>query len=160
MVAIAFACVTAPHRHTEILFLIKGVEKKLNDFFVRQVNLRFFFGSRESPSPRSPPLFLVLVYAHTLTIIISTLSRLGTNRNESEMTTTNPVNPLSPLLPSGPICSYGPRLAYTYFPSPAPAAEQLNAGTDHDRIHFFTVDDQLLYLSFFQDTGPLNAACL
>lgn len=70
--------------------------------------------------------------------------------------------------PSGPICSYGPRLAYTYFATtatttngrgrPLPAAEQLNQ-MQRD-IHFFTVDDQLVYLSFYQDSGPLNAACL
>lgn len=63
------------------------------------------------------------------------------------------------LTPSGPICTYGPRLAYTFFPSPAPRPEQLNAVED-SMVHFFTVDDQLLYLSFFQDSGPLNAACL
>ncbi|SGY79777.1 BQ5605_C008g05219 [Microbotryum silenes-dioicae] len=60
--------------------------------------------------------------------------------------------------PIGPICAYGPRLAYTYFNSPVPRAEALNAVQDD--VHFFTVDDQLLYLSFFQDSGPLNAACL
>lgn len=76
--------------------------------------------------------------------------------------------------PSGPFCTYGPRLAYTYFKSPAPRPEQLNAGSPegegggsgvrgeepHAENHWFTVDDQLLYLSFFQDSGPLNAACL
>ncbi|SCZ98519.1 BZ3500_MvSof-1268-A1-R1_Chr7-1g09187 [Microbotryum saponariae] len=60
--------------------------------------------------------------------------------------------------PIGAICAYGPRLAYTYFNSPVPRAEALNAVQDD--VHFFTVDDQLLYLSFFQDSGPLNAACL
>lgn len=81
----------------------------------------------------------------------------------------------SPALPapSGPFCTYGPRLAYTYFKSPAPRPEQLNAGSPgggggsggrvdepQSENHWFTVDDQLLYLSFFQDSGPLNAACL
>ncbi|SCV70956.1 BQ2448_3718 [Microbotryum intermedium] len=60
--------------------------------------------------------------------------------------------------PIGAICAYGPRLAYTYFDSPVPRADALNAVQDD--VHFFTVDDQLLYLSFFQDSGPLNAACL
>ena len=29
---------------------------------------------------------------------------------------------------------------------------------DDHTYYFFTVDDQLLYLSFFQDWGPLNLA--
>jgi hypothetical protein len=62
------------------------------------------------------------------------------------------------LQPSGPICAYGTRLAYTYFPTPAPRAEVLNQL--QQEVHFFSVDDQLVYLSFFQDSGPLNAACL
>ncbi|KAK4047913.1 cell division control protein 14 [Microbotryomycetes sp. JL201] len=60
--------------------------------------------------------------------------------------------------PSGPVCEYGPRLAFTYFSQPAPAQHELNA-VQQD-AHFFTVDDQLVYLSFYQDSGPLNAACL
>lgn len=68
------------------------------------------------------------------------------------------LSPPPVLSPSGPICTYGPRLAYTFFPSPAPRPEHLNAVDAN--VHFFTVDDQLLYLSFFQDSGPLNAACL
>lgn len=75
---------------------------------------------------------------------------------------------------TGPVCNYGPRLAYTYFTTTSttttttagtatrhaspPNAEQLNQS--QDEIHFFTVDDQLVYLSFYQDSGPLNAACL
>lgn len=59
---------------------------------------------------------------------------------------------------SGPVCEYGPRLAYTYFESPAPSATRLNDARQD--VHFFTVDDQLVYLSFYQDSGPLNAACL
>ncbi len=60
--------------------------------------------------------------------------------------------------PGGPICQFGNRLAYTYFARPAPAAEVLNDGNEDE--FWFTVDDQLLYLSFFQDSGPLNAGCL
>lgn len=60
--------------------------------------------------------------------------------------------------PSGPVCAYGNRLAYTYFKQPAPPQDRLNELQDD--IYFFTIDDQLLYLSFFQDSGPLNAACL
>lgn len=93
-----------------------------------------------------------------------------------------------PILPLGPICSYGNRLAYTYFNSSpqnnhiAPSPESLNlnyskvilgavpsnagsssisvGGAGTGGTHWFTIDDQLLYLSFFQDSGPLNAACL
>lgn len=71
-----------------------------------------------------------------------------------------------PAIPRGPMCSYGPRLAYTYFDNPTPRPETLNRtnSTDVDdpnlNLHWFTIDDQLLYLSFFQDSGPLNAACL
>ncbi|GAA5824045.1 hypothetical protein JCM3770_005137 [Rhodotorula araucariae] len=81
------------------------------------------------------------------------------------------------LKPSGPICSFGPRLAFTYFASPAPRAEVLNAltpgrpaatgavaGVDpepaEEGVHWFSVDDQLVYLSFYQDHGPLNVGCL
>ncbi|GAA6019976.1 hypothetical protein JCM11491_006729, partial [Sporobolomyces phaffii] len=86
--------------------------------------------------------------------------------------------------PSGPICAFGSRLAYTYFPAPAPLPDQLNAArpappaptasesststspttapspslTGGD--YWFTIDDQLVYLSFFQDYGPLNIGCL
>ncbi|GAA5911618.1 hypothetical protein JCM8208_005693 [Rhodotorula glutinis] len=85
------------------------------------------------------------------------------------------------LKPSGPICSFGPRLAYTYFAHPAPRAELLNALTPgahavaasvaaspdaaaaaaaEEGVHWFSVDDQLVYLSFYQDYGPLNVGCL
>lgn len=62
------------------------------------------------------------------------------------------------LKPAGPVCQFGNRLGFTYFPKPAPPAEQLNSGNEDE--FWFTVDDQLLYLSFFQDSGPLNAGCL
>lgn len=74
----------------------------------------------------------------------------------SALTNASPAEAL--LQPSGPICAYGSRLAYTYFPTPAPRAEVLNQL--QQEVHFFSVDDQLVYLSFFQDSGPLNAACL
>lgn len=73
-------------------------------------------------------------------------------------------------LPAGPVLSFGPRLGYTYFANPAPRAEVLNALTlgssggegdgGDEGIYWFTVDDQLQYLSFFQDYGPLNVGCL
>ncbi|GAA6044358.1 hypothetical protein JCM8097_008406 [Rhodosporidiobolus ruineniae] len=79
------------------------------------------------------------------------------------------------LKPSGPICHFGSRLAYTYFPHPAPRQDTLNALTPgrapgegaaaqgdegEQGVLWFTVDDQLQYLSFFQDYGPLNIGCL
>ncbi|GAA5882676.1 hypothetical protein JCM16303_006539 [Sporobolomyces ruberrimus] len=84
--------------------------------------------------------------------------------------TTPSMNPLRPV-PSGPICAFGSRLAYTYFPHPAPLPEQLNnpssgpvmtPSTDgaSQGEYWFTIDDQLVYLSFFQDYGPLNIGCL
>ena len=70
------------------------------------------------------------------------------------------------------------RLYFTSFPHPAPRPEVLNrnevenmphvpgqarattsATPDDDaKYYYFTIDDQLLYLSFFQDWGPLNLA--
>jgi len=72
------------------------------------------------------------------------------------------------------------RLFFTTFPNPAPKPEVLNrlasdpgnnptirgqpkAGPsaspdDTAKYYYFTIDDQLLYLSFFQDWGPLNLA--
>jgi cell division cycle 14 len=32
------------------------------------------------------------------------------------------------------------------------------ASVEDARYYFFTIDDQLVYLSFFQDWGPLNLA--
>ena len=71
------------------------------------------------------------------------------------------------------------RLYFTTFPHPAPHSRSLNASGEAvtqprirarprggpsaspDEIasyYYFTIDDQLLYLSFFQDWGPLNIA--
>ncbi|KAJ6627473.1 protein-tyrosine phosphatase-like protein [Mycena sp. CBHHK59/15] len=79
-----------------------------------------------------------------------------------------------------PLCRFADRLYFTTFPQPAPnplvlnrlAAEPGNrprvrtrprdahaAPTDETAsYYYFTIDDQLLYLSFFQDWGPLNIA--
>lgn len=71
-----------------------------------------------------------------------------------------------------------PRLYFTTFPHPAPDPQLLNNQTlerpkvrarnhhgarqvppdDGAPYYYFTVDDQLVYLSFFQDWGPLNLA--
>ncbi|QRW01374.1 hypothetical protein RhiLY_00371 [Ceratobasidium sp. AG-Ba] len=78
-----------------------------------------------------------------------------------------------------PLCRFSDRLYWTSFPAPAPSADQLNrpeqpapalrtksraAGTtpvspeeDHT-YYYFCVDDRLVYLSFFEDWGPLNLA--
>ncbi|KAG6919291.1 hypothetical protein DXG01_007423 [Tephrocybe rancida] len=76
-----------------------------------------------------------------------------------------------------PLCHFGDRLYFTTFPHPAPHPHSLNlAGEaanpprvrarprggpsaspdDMASYYYFTIDDQLLYLSFFQDWGPLN----
>ncbi|KAK9897117.1 phosphatases II [Cystobasidium minutum MCA 4210] len=62
--------------------------------------------------------------------------------------------------PSGPVCEFGERLGYTYFSKPVPTAEELNTAHKHTETFWLTVDNDLTYLSFFRDTGPLNVACL
>ncbi|KAJ4472139.1 tyrosine protein phosphatase [Lentinula aciculospora] len=79
-----------------------------------------------------------------------------------------------------PLCCFSERLYFTTFPHPAPNPGTLNrlaadanyrprvrprprgfpaTSPDEDAsYYYFTVDDQLLYLSFFQDWGPLNIA--
>ncbi|KAF8558810.1 phosphatases II [Imleria badia] len=79
-----------------------------------------------------------------------------------------------------PLCHFGERLYFTTFPHPPPSPHVLNnqasdpsnnprvrarprggpsASPDDDATYYyFTIDDQLLYLSFFQDWGPLNLA--
>ncbi|KAF8897196.1 protein-tyrosine phosphatase-like protein [Infundibulicybe gibba] len=80
-----------------------------------------------------------------------------------------------------PLCHFGDRLYFTTFPAPPPNPETLNslakqpgnqprvrarlrggpsASPDDDNAsyYYFTIDDQLPYLSFFQDWGPLNIA--
>ncbi|KAJ7499268.1 phosphoprotein phosphatase [Mycena latifolia] len=79
-----------------------------------------------------------------------------------------------------PLCRFGDRLYFTTFPQPAPNPLVLNrlaadpgnrprvrtrprdahaASADETATYYyFTIDDQLLYLSFFQDWGPLNIA--
>ncbi|KAK0453198.1 tyrosine protein phosphatase [Armillaria borealis] len=78
------------------------------------------------------------------------------------------------------LCQFGERLYFTTFPQPPPNPAVLNrhcnesdnrprirtrnrtgqssASDDIASYYFFTIDDQLLYLSFFQDWGPLNIA--
>ncbi|KAJ7638491.1 tyrosine protein phosphatase [Roridomyces roridus] len=79
-----------------------------------------------------------------------------------------------------PLCRFADRLYFTTFPQPAPkpavlnrlAAEPGNAPRVRTRLkdahiaatdetatyYYFTIDEELLYLSFFQDWGPLNIA--
>ncbi|KAJ3821596.1 tyrosine protein phosphatase [Lentinula raphanica] len=79
-----------------------------------------------------------------------------------------------------PLCSFSDRLYFTTFPHPTPTPSTLNRiasessyrprvrprprgfpATSPDEeasYYWFTIDDQLLYLSFFQDWGPLNIA--
>jgi hypothetical protein len=69
------------------------------------------------------------------------------------------------------------RLYFTTFPHPPPKQETLNApgfqtepvnvrgirtppseSSEPIKHYYFTIDDQLMYMSFFQDWGPLNVA--
>jgi hypothetical protein len=52
------------------------------------------------------------------------------------------------------VLRYGDRLAFTYFKAPAPTPQQLNR--QESDIFWLTVDHQLVYLSFFADTGPVS----
>lgn len=60
--------------------------------------------------------------------------------------------------PSGPVCEFGERLGYTYFSKPVPTADELNAAHKHTETFWLTVDNDLTYLSFFRDTGPVSAS--
>ncbi|GBE79144.1 Tyrosine-protein phosphatase CDC14 homolog [Sparassis crispa] len=79
-----------------------------------------------------------------------------------------------------PLCHFGGRLYFTSFPHPSPRSDILNrladdpehvplvrgaargssvpTPDDDAKYYYFTIDDRLLYLSFFQDWGPLNLA--
>ncbi|KAJ3548830.1 hypothetical protein NMY22_g1114 [Coprinellus aureogranulatus] len=80
-----------------------------------------------------------------------------------------------------PLCCFSDRLYFTTFPHPPPSPQVLNklaadpankpairsrprsapspSTDDEDALYYyFTIDDQLPYLSFFQDWGPLNLA--
>lgn len=58
--------------------------------------------------------------------------------------------------PAGPVCEYGDRLGYTYFSKPVPTADDLNTVNKHTQTFWLTVDNDLTYLSFFRDTGPVG----
>ena len=68
---------------------------------------------------------------------------------------------LAPSLePAFPVCDFGDRLGYTYFSAPVPTADQLNIAHSHTDTHWLTVDQDLTYLSFFKDTGPVSVVIL
>ncbi|OAV97950.1 hypothetical protein PTTG_03173 [Puccinia triticina 1-1 BBBD Race 1] len=67
--------------------------------------------------------------------------------------------------PSSAISQFGPRLGLTCFPNPIPDPLTLNSThgiiqSNLQPVYWFTIDSLLIYLSFYQDTGPLNCACL
>jgi len=67
--------------------------------------------------------------------------------------------------PSLPISQFGPRLGLTCFSNPIPDPLTLNSThgfiqSNLQPVYWFTIDSLLIYLSFYQDTGPLNCACL
>ncbi|KAI9511288.1 tyrosine protein phosphatase [Russula earlei] len=76
-----------------------------------------------------------------------------------------------------PLCRFDDRLYFTTFPHPPPKQDSLNRpGSQLEQVnvrgiptppcesseptkhYYFTIDDQLMYMSFFQDWGPLNVA--
>ncbi|KAF7313520.1 Phosphoprotein phosphatase [Mycena chlorophos] len=79
-----------------------------------------------------------------------------------------------------PLSRFSDRLFFTTFPHPPPNPTVINrlaaepghrprvrtrprdaetaAADEHATYYYFTIDDQLLYLSFFEDWGPLNIA--
>ncbi|KAI9615784.1 hypothetical protein KEM48_005455 [Puccinia striiformis f. sp. tritici PST-130] len=67
--------------------------------------------------------------------------------------------------PSSPISQFGPRLGLACFSNPIPDPLTLNSThgfiqSNLQPVYWFTIDSLLIYLSFYQDTGPLNCACL
>ncbi|KAL5488370.1 CDC14 [Sanghuangporus weigelae] len=83
----------------------------------------------------------------------------------------------NPLPKPEPLCHFGGRLYFTTFPEPPPSQSSLNLASSEQRslpirpqsnafnarpsyanglYYFFTIDDELRYLSFFKDWGPLN----
>ena len=46
-------------------------------------------------------------------------------------------------MPNGPVCNFGSRLCYTYFPAPAPTPEVLNSAGDGG-VFWLTIDHQLV----------------
>ncbi|KAF8579044.1 phosphatases II [Ramaria rubella] len=84
-------------------------------------------------------------------------------------------------VPCEPLCHFSDRLYFTTFPHPAPSPDVLNrpdanrkappvrcrtrererglaSPEDDAQYYYFTIDDSLVYLSFFEDWGPLNIA--
>lgn len=88
------------------------------------------------------------------------------------------------MLPEIPLIYIGSRLYFTYFADPAPHPDDLNRGDglasavfaapgvqSHGhgdrtplplpkKFHWFNIDEEFIYLSFFEDWGPLNVAVL
>ncbi|KZT27003.1 tyrosine protein phosphatase [Neolentinus lepideus HHB14362 ss-1] len=83
--------------------------------------------------------------------------------------------------PCEPLCKFSDRLFFTTFPHPPPSADILNQSSSEGNIgaprirsqpkggpsatpedntpyYYFTIDEQLSYMSFFLDWGPLNIA--
>ena len=67
------------------------------------------------------------------------------------------LDPILNVRPVGPVCEFGDRLGYAYFAKPVPTPQQLNAAHKHSETFWITVDNDLTYLSFFRDTGPVRA---
>ncbi|PLW22882.1 hypothetical protein PCASD_17810 [Puccinia coronata f. sp. avenae] len=91
----------------------------------------------------------------------------------ADVSTSRPNQPIQPVAsgssairtPSLPIAQFGPRLGLTCFSNPIPDPITLNSThgfiqSNLQPVYWFTIDSLLIYLSFYQDTGPLNCACL
>ncbi|KAN0062314.1 cell division control protein 14 [Thecaphora frezii] len=83
----------------------------------------------------------------------------------SRTATATPTSSSAPR-PSHDLIQVSRRLWFTYFRDAAPSPVLLNRrngriaapGSDGARYHWFNVDNDLVYLSFFDDWGPLNVA--
>jgi len=98
--------------------------------------------------------------AHDLGIGTSTATHLHSTSPQSvpNPSTSSTAAAATPRMrPSGPVCEFGERLAYTYFAKPVPTAAHLNSVHSQTNTFWLTVDDQLTYLSFFKDTGPVSS---
>ncbi|SPO42067.1 uncharacterized protein PSFLO_07550 [Pseudozyma flocculosa] len=86
-------------------------------------------------------------------------------RGHRSAATASSAHPNAPK-PSHDLIQVSRRLWFTYFPEPAPSPALLNRkngrlaapSADAGRYHWFNVDNDLVYLSFFDDWGPLNVA--
>lgn len=88
--------------------------------------------------------------------LASTSTTPSTAKASKHTSTSTSTSSSANIRPSGPVCEFGERLGYTYFSKPVPTAEELNTAHKHTETFWLTVDNDLTYLSFFRDTGPVS----